>query len=82
MMRTVGMELSMKNTLLYKQEKLSQYEKLNPEIRVYRLMEQMKKDLRLSELPRHIECFDNSNFQGIRNHHLSKSFAAYANRQD
>lgn len=54
----------MKNTLLYKQEKLSQYEKLNPEIRVDRLMEQMKKDLRLSELPRHIECFDNSNFQG------------------
>ena len=58
------LELSMKNTLLYKQEKLSQYEKLNPEIRVDRLMEQMKKDLRLSELPRHIECFDNSNFQG------------------
>ena len=58
------LELSMKNTLLYKQEKLSQYEKLNPELRVDRLMEQMKKDLRLSELPKHIECFDNSNFQG------------------
>ena len=58
------LELSMKNTLLYKQEKLSQYEKLNPEIRVDRLMELMKKDLRLSEMPRHIECFDNSNFQG------------------
>lgn len=58
------LELSMKNTLLFKQEKLSQYEKLNPEIRVDRLMEQMKKDLRLSELPTHIECFDNSNFQG------------------
>jgi excinuclease ABC subunit C len=27
-------------------------------------MEQMKKDLRLSEMPKHIECFDNSNFQG------------------
>lgn len=58
------LELSMKNTLLYKQEKLSQYEKLNPELKVDRLMEQMKKDLRLSEMPRHIECFDNSNFQG------------------
>ncbi len=58
------LELSMKNTLLYKQEKLSQYEKLNPELRVDRLMEQMKKDLRLSEMPKHIECFDNSNFQG------------------
>jgi excinuclease ABC subunit C len=27
-------------------------------------MAQMKKDLRLSEEPRHIECFDNSNIQG------------------
>ena len=27
-------------------------------------MEKMRDDLRLNELPRHIECFDNSNFQG------------------
>jgi excinuclease ABC subunit C len=27
-------------------------------------LEQMKKDLHLTEEPRHIECFDNSNFQG------------------
>ena len=27
-------------------------------------MSQMKKDLRLPEEPRHIECFDNSNIQG------------------
>jgi excinuclease ABC subunit C len=27
-------------------------------------MEQMKKDLRLTQLPKHIECFDNSNIQG------------------
>jgi excinuclease ABC subunit C len=27
-------------------------------------METIKKDLRLTELPKHIECFDNSNFQG------------------
>ncbi len=58
------LELSLKNTLLYKQEKLAQYDKLNPEMRVDRLMEQMKQDLRLTEQPRHIECFDNSNFQG------------------
>jgi len=58
------LELSLKNTLLYKQEKLAQYDKLNPEMRVDRLMEQMKQDLRLKEQPRHIECFDNSNFQG------------------
>ncbi len=29
-----------------------------------RIMETIKKDLRLTELPKHIECFDNSNFQG------------------
>lgn len=58
------MDLSMKNALYFKKEKLAQYEKLNPEIRVDRLMQQMKKDLRLTEEPLHIECFDNSNFQG------------------
>jgi excinuclease ABC subunit C len=58
------LELSMKNAMFYRQEKLLQYEKLNPQIRVDRLMEQMKTDLRLTEWPSHIECFDNSNFQG------------------
>ncbi len=29
-----------------------------------RLLEQLKQDFRLKELPVHIECFDNSNFQG------------------
>lgn len=58
------LELSLKNALLYRQEKLNQYDRLNPEIRVDRLMEQMKNDLRLRDEPRHIECFDNSNFQG------------------
>ncbi len=57
-------DLSLKNAMLYKQEKLTQYEKLNPSVRVDRLLEQMKNDLHLKELPRHIECFDNSNFQG------------------
>lgn len=28
------------------------------------LLEQLQRDLQLAELPRHIECFDNSNFQG------------------
>jgi len=57
-------DLSFKNAMLYKQEKLTQYEKLNPAVRVDRLLEKMKNDLHLKELPRHIECFDNSNFQG------------------
>jgi len=29
-----------------------------------KLLEQLQKDLQLSDLPIHIECFDNSNFQG------------------
>jgi len=58
------LELSIKNTLLYKKEKLTQYEKLNPDVRIDRVMEQMRMDLKLTEQPRRMECFDNSNFQG------------------
>ncbi len=58
------LDLSQKNVTFFKREKLEQYEKLNPELRTERLLTQMMKDLRLNQLPRHIECFDNSNFQG------------------
>lgn len=58
------LELSQKNVHFFKRDKLEQYEKLNPELRTERLLTQMMKDLRLNQLPRHIECFDNSNFQG------------------
>jgi len=30
----------------------------------YRILQQLKNDLQLTEIPIHIECFDNSNFQG------------------
>ena len=36
----------------------------DPEKHTERVMEQMRKDLRLKEAPIHIECFDNSNFHG------------------
>ena len=58
------LDLSIKNALYYKKEKLSQYEKLNPEIKVDRILNLMMQDLRLTEPPKHIECFDNSNLQG------------------
>ncbi len=58
------LELSQKNVLFFKKEKLNQYEKLNPDLRTDRILGQMKADLRLTQLPYHIECFDNSNFQG------------------
>ena len=58
------LELSQKNVAYFKRDKLDQYEKLNPELRTDRLLTQMMKDLRLNQLPIHIECFDNSNFHG------------------
>ncbi len=56
--------LSESNVRNYIRERDLQDEKINPENKILRLMEKMKKDLRLTELPRHIECFDNSNIQG------------------
>jgi len=58
------LDLSLKNVVYFKKERMLQYEKLNPEVRTDRLLLQMQKDLRLNVLPRHIECFDNSNIQG------------------
>jgi len=55
-------ELSIKNALFYKKEKLLnsglQKDKKN------RVLKQLQSDLSLKELPEHIECFDNSNIQG------------------
>ena len=58
------LELSEKNVVYFKRDKLNQYEKLNPDLRTERVLTQLQKDLRLTQLPVHIECFDNSNFQG------------------
>ncbi|MBL0103059.1 MAG: excinuclease ABC subunit UvrC [Bacteroidetes bacterium] len=56
--------LSESNVRNYIRERDLQLEKQNPENKVQRLMEKMQKDLHLTELPRRIECFDNSNIQG------------------
>lgn len=58
------LDLSVKNARYYMKDKLDQADKLNPEHRIERLMTQMQTDLRLPVKPYHIECFDNSNFQG------------------
>lgn len=57
-------ELSERNAKFYRQERFKQVRIVDPDRHTNRLMTQMKKDLRLSEEPRHIECFDNSNIQG------------------
>ena len=54
--------LSTKDALYYKKERLqTQQANSNKPNAVVALL---KEDLRLTELPDHIECFDNSNFQG------------------
>ncbi len=57
-------DLSEKNAHYYMRERHQMLEKTDPDRHVNRLMLQMKEDLRLTEEPKHIECFDNSNFQG------------------
>ncbi len=57
-------ELSERNARFFRQERFKQVRITDPDRHVNRIMAQMKKDLRLSEEPRHIECFDNSNIQG------------------
>ncbi|WP_426493586.1 excinuclease ABC subunit UvrC [Hymenobacter sp. 102] len=56
-------ELGLKNVLYLRKEKESMNDR-SKDLNEVRIMETMKKDLRLTELPKHIECFDNSNFQG------------------
>lgn len=58
------LEVSQRNARQNKIDALKHMEKNDPDLRVDRLMERMKSDFRLNELPRHIECFDNSNIQG------------------
>lgn len=57
-------ELSKRNATFYRLEKRKQEAIKNPEKSTERILEQLKKDLRLTELPVHMECFDNSNIQG------------------
>ncbi len=57
-------ELSLRNTKFYKLEKLKHEKITDPEKHSTRILERLKLDLRLKELPVHIECFDNSNIQG------------------
>ena len=57
-------DLSLRNAKYHRLEKLKQVKITDPDKHVKRIMTQMKSDLRLKEIPTHIECFDNSNIQG------------------
>ncbi len=58
------LELSLHNAKLYYFESVKKASLVDPERNANRILETIKKDLRLETLPRHIECFDNSNTQG------------------
>jgi len=62
--RKALVDLSLRNTKYFRMEKLKREKIVDPERHSNRILEQIKTDFRLSELPRHIECFDNSNFHG------------------
>ena len=58
------LDLSERNARYFLLDKRKQEKLVDPEAATNRILEQLKQDLRLNELPRHIECFDNSNTQG------------------
>ena len=58
------LELSERNVKYYQLEKEKQKELVDPEHKSRRILDTMMKDLRMTEPPAHIECFDNSNIQG------------------
>jgi len=59
------LELSEKNArYFYQEEKNKQRLALGTDQNSMAVIMQLQKDLQLAQLPTHIECFDNSNFQG------------------
>jgi excinuclease ABC subunit C len=58
------LDLSLRNAKYFRMDRFKQMKIVDPDRHANRIMAQMKADLRLSEEPRQIECFDNSNIQG------------------
>jgi len=58
------LELSERNVNFYRLDKLKQQSIIRRETNEDRILNTLKRDLRLADLPIHIECFDNSNIQG------------------
>ncbi len=59
------LDLSDKNVKYFKAQKLKQeLAKMGKQNSIERILLTMKKDLRMKEMPKHLECFDNSNIQG------------------
>lgn len=59
------LELSQKNVTYYKlQKRKEEIGRLNKQTSAERILRTLQEDLQMSELPLHLECFDNSNMQG------------------
>jgi len=58
------LDLSYRNAKYFRLEKEKQLFQKNPKIREERILKTIKEDLHLPDLPKRIECFDNSNLQG------------------
>lgn len=58
------LELSKRNAKYFRLDKIKQRTLVDSDRHKKRILNTMKKDLRMNELPVHIECFDNSNIQG------------------
>ena len=58
------LELSIRNIKHYQHERIQQRLLVEPEGNKLHVLEKIQSELHLPELPRHIECFDNSNIQG------------------
>lgn len=57
-------DMSLRNAKYFMMDRYKAMEKVDPDAHSKRVMAQIQKDIRLKELPTHIECFDNSNIQG------------------
>lgn len=58
------LELAERNAHFYMLEKMKRQDLVNPERRSQRVLQALQQALGMKTLPRHIECFDNSNTQG------------------
>ena len=58
------LDIAVKNAIQKRTDRLRAMEKLNPEQRMTRTLTTMQRDLHMAVLPRHVECFDNSNISG------------------
>lgn len=58
------LEFAEKNARMFRAEAMKNLEVKDPAKYTDRVMEAMRRELRLPREPRHIECFDNSNLQG------------------